>query len=79
MFEKELKLADRFILGETYGHSGDPTKFIVKKLTKCYATFLTTDGFTYKKRIRYDIEANEYVEWKNEAGEYYVLGAWQKI
>lgn len=56
MFEKELKLPDRFIVGEIYAQSGDPTNFLVIKKTNCYVTFLTNDGDTYKKRIRYDLE-----------------------
>ena len=79
MFEKELTLPERFIVGEIYGHSGDPTGFIVIKRTNCYITFLTNSGDTYKKKIRYDLEGNEYVEWKNEVGDVYVLGTWHHV
>ena len=73
MFEKELTLPMRFIVANTYAHRGDPTKFLVMKRTDCYVTFLTNGGDTYKKKIRYDCEGNEYVEWKNEKGDVYYL------
>lgn len=79
MFEKELTLAEHFIQCEIYGQSGDPTKFLVQRRSACYITFLTNSGNTYKKRIRYDDEGNEYVEWKNDEGAYYVLSATHKI
>ena len=76
MFENELRLPAHFVIGQVYAHSGDPTKFLVQKRTACYITFLTNCGDTYKKKIRYDLEGNEYVEWRNEAGDVYVLGTW---
>lgn len=79
MFENELTLPARFIVANTYAHSGDPTIFLVMKRTDCYITFLTNSGDAYKKRIRYDLEGNEYVEWKNEKGDVYVLGTWHLV
>lgn len=77
MFEMELKLAERFVVGEKYAHRGDPTIFLVVKRTPCYITFLTNDGDTYKKKIRYDADGNEWVEWRSE-DDTYVLGTWHK-
>lgn len=76
MFEKELRLPARFVVGEKYSQCGDSTRFHVSRRTPCYVIFLTNDGDTYKKKVRYDLEGNEYVEWKNEIGDVYVLGTW---
>lgn len=75
MFEKELKLPKKFIVGEIYSHRDDTTRFYVQARTACYATFLTNSGKTYKKKVNYDVEGNEYVQWTRD-NEVYVLGTW---